>query len=118
TVFGLYAIFSAGVVGIFLLGLFSRRANKQGLSIGIIACILFTAYAILTTTNIGEGADKHLIIDFGKYNFPHHKYMLGVYSHIIVFVVGYVASLFFKTKPADDNLTVFGFIKELKAKKK
>ena len=34
-VFSLYAIFSAGIVGIFLLGLFSRRANRQGLYIGI-----------------------------------------------------------------------------------
>ena len=30
TLFGLYAIVSAGIVGIFLLGLFSRRANWQG----------------------------------------------------------------------------------------
>ena len=118
TVFGLYAIFSAGIVGIFLLGLFSRRANKQGLYIGIAACVLFTAYAILTTTSVGSGSEKHLMLDLGKYNFPHHKYMLGVYSHIIVFVVGYVASLFFKTPKVDDSLTVFGYINELKDKKK
>lgn len=109
-VFGLYAIFSAGIVGIFLLGLLSRRANKQGLYVGIGACIIFTAYAVLTTTKIGGS----LILDLGKFNFPHHKYMLGVYSHIIVFVVGYVASLFFKSEPAEDQLTIYGYFKAKK----
>jgi SSS family solute:Na+ symporter len=109
-VFGLYAIFSAGIVGIFLLGLLSRRANWQGLYIGIAVCILFTAYAVLTTTKI----DDMPILDLGKLNFPHHKYMLGVYSHIIVLVVGYIASLFFKSGPADEHLTIYGYIKSKK----
>jgi len=106
-VFGLYAIFSAGIVGIFLLGVLSRRANKQGLYVGIAACVLFTAYAVLTTTKIGD----HVILDLGKMNFPQHKYMLGVYSHLIVFGVGYVASLFFKSEPADIHLTIYGYYK-------
>ncbi|MCH4551702.1 sodium:solute symporter [Aestuariibaculum lutulentum] len=106
-VFKLYAIFSAGIVGIFMLGLFSKRANKQGLHLGIYTCILFTAYAILTTTEI----DGKLILDLGKYNFPHHKYMLGVYSHLIVLVIGYFASLLFKSDDAADELTIFGYFK-------
>lgn len=110
-IFDLYAIFSAGVVGIFLLGLFSTRANKQGLHIGIATCILFTAYAVLTTMKI----DDNLILDFGKYNFPHHKYMLGVYSHIIVLVVGYFASFLFKSNPVDKNLTVYGYFNQKEA---
>src|SRR6201991_2352086 len=36
-VFTLYAIFSGGISGIFLLGLFSSRTNRQGMNIGIIA---------------------------------------------------------------------------------
>ncbi len=107
-IFDLYAIFSAGVVGIFLLGLFSTRANKQGLHIGIATCIIFTAYAILTTTEI----DDTLILDLGDYNFPHHKYMLGVYSHLIVLMVGYIASLFFKNEKVDEDLTIYGYYKK------
>ena len=106
-VFKLYAIFSAGIVGIFMLGLFSRRANRQGLHIGLVACILFTAYAVLTTTKINDS----LILDFGAYNFPHHKYMLGVYSHLIVLVVGYFASFLFKSDNAKDELTIYGYFK-------
>lgn len=104
-VFELYAIFSAGIVGIFLLGLFSSRANRQGLNVGIGVCIAFTAYAILTTTKINDS----IILDLGKFNFPHHKYMLGVYSHIIVLVVGYIASLFFKSERANKELTIYGY---------
>jgi SSS family solute:Na+ symporter len=116
-VFELYAIFSAGIVGIFLLGLCSKRANKQGLYIGIVACILFTAYAVLTSTKIETGGEKHLILDLGRYNFPHHKYMLGVYSHLIVLIVGYFASFFFKSKPVDDSLTIYGYLKQRNEKK-
>jgi SSS family solute:Na+ symporter len=111
-VFGLYAIFSGGIVGIFLLGLMTKRANAQGVNIGIVASILFTAYAILTSMKIGDS----LIIDLGGWNFTHHKYMLGVYTHIIVLVVGYVASLFFKSEEPDENLTYHGWINKGKAK--
>lgn len=107
-VFELYAIFSAGIVGIFLLGLFSKRANKQGLYVGLAVCIIFTAYAVLSTTKIGDD----LILDFGAYNFPHHKYMLGVYSHLIVLVIGYFASFLFKSEKVDDNLTFYGYLKQ------
>jgi SSS family solute:Na+ symporter len=108
-VFTLYAIFSGGIVGIFLLGVFSARANRQGITIGIITCILFTAYAFLTSTRIGTGTEKHLLLDFGEYNFKHDKLMLGVYSHLVVIIVGYVASLFFPKPVLDKNLLYSGW---------
>ena len=116
--FALYAIFSAGIVGIFMLGLFSRRANKEGLYIGIAAAVLFTAYAVLTSTKVdihGTGV-KETLLDLGPWNFTHHKYMLGVYSHLIVLIVGYVASLFFKRPLADKELTIYGYLEERKNK--
>lgn len=107
--FSLYAIFSAGIVGIFLLGLFSRRANKQGLYIGIAAAVIFTAYAVLTSTKVDIDGDgiKSTLLDLGEWNFKHHKFMLGVYSHLIVLVVGYLASFLFKTPLADKSLTIY-----------
>jgi SSS family solute:Na+ symporter len=116
-VFTLYAIFSGGIVGIFLLGIFSARANKQGITIGIIACILFTSYAFLTSTQIGIGANKHLLLNLGKYNFGHDKLMLGVYSHLVVIGVGYVASLFFPKPVLDKNLLYSGW-KEARRKER
>jgi SSS family solute:Na+ symporter len=116
-VFTLYAIFSGGIAGIFLLGLFSARANKQGINIAIIACILFTAYAFLTSTKIGTGKEKFLLLDLGKYNFTHHKLMLGVYSHLVIIGVGYVASLFFPKPVLDKNLLYSGWLHTKRNKK-
>jgi len=110
-VFELYAIFSAGIVGIFLLGLLSKRANWQGLYIGIGACVLFTAYALLTSTKFNIGGEEKQLLDLGSWNYTQHKYMLGVYSHLIVFVVGYIASFFFKKPQIDENLTIYGYFK-------
>ncbi|MES2275535.1 MAG: sodium:solute symporter [Bacteroidota bacterium] len=116
-VFTLYAIFSGGIVGIFLLGLFSARANKQGLNIGIAACIVFTAWTFLTSAKIGLGDQKHILLDLGKYNFTQHKYMLGVYSHFVVIIVGYGASLFFPKPVLDKNLLYSGWLEANRARK-
>jgi SSS family solute:Na+ symporter len=117
-VFTLYAIFSGGIVGIFMLGIFSARANRQGVTIGIITCIIFTAYAFLTSTKIGTGAEKHLLLDLGRYNFGHDKLMLGVYSHLVVIIVGYIASLFFPKPVLDKNLLYSGWKDARKNEKK
>jgi SSS family solute:Na+ symporter len=117
-VFTLYAIFSGGIVGIFLLGVFSARANKQGVTIGIITCIIFTAWAFLTSTKIGTGPDKHTLLDLGNYNFKHDKLMLGVYSHLIVIGVGYIASLFFPKPELDKNLLYTGWREARKQERK
>jgi SSS family solute:Na+ symporter len=116
-VFTLYAIFSGGIVGIFLLGILSARANRQGVNIAIITCIIFTSYAFLTSTEIGLGDNKSLLLDFGKYNFTHNKLMLGVYSHLIVIVVGYIASLFFPKPDLDANLLFSGWKNDRKLKR-
>jgi SSS family solute:Na+ symporter len=117
-IFTVYAIFSGGIVGIFMLGIFSTRANKQGVNVGIIVCILFTAYAFLTSTEIGLEGNKKLILDFGDYNFTHHKLMLGVYSHLVVIGVGYLASLFYPKPVLDQNLLYSGWLKNRKHENK
>ncbi len=104
-VFSLYAIFSGGIAGMFLLGLFVPRANWQGLYLGIGACVVFTAYGLLTSTPIG-GTQW---LDFGPWNFRQHNYMLGVYSHLVLFGVGLVASYFFRKPSLDENLTYYGW---------
>jgi len=116
-IFTLYAIFSGGIVGIFLLGLFSARANRQGITIAIVCCIAFTAYAFLTSTEIGLGENKRLLLDLGPYNFKHDKLMLGVYSHLVVIGVGYIASLFYPKPQVDKNLLYSGW-KEGRRKEK
>lgn len=114
TIFSFYAIFSAGIVGIFLLGLLSKRANKQGLYVGLVVCILFTAYAMLTSPQKMPDGSKQALLDLGAWNYTHSKYMLGVYSHIIVLVVGYLASFLFKSDKDNEELTLWGFLNSRK----
>jgi|TARA_B100001971_G_C18264344_1_gene590336 SSS family solute:Na+ symporter len=113
-VFALYAIFSGGIAGLFILGLVSKRANKQGLYIGIAASVLFTGYALLTSSPMALFGEKRLLLDLGDYNFTHHKYMLGVYSHVVLFSVAWVASHFFELEAPDDNLTIYGWLESRK----
>jgi SSS family solute:Na+ symporter len=88
-----------------LLGLFSKKANKKGLYVGIVVCVLFTGYAVLTSSEI----NGKLVLDMGALNFTHHKYMLGVYSHFILFGVGLLASYFFTKVEVPEELTYFGW---------
>ena len=104
-VFSLYAIFSGGIAGMLLLGLFSKKANKKGLYVGIVVCVLFTGYAVLTSSEV----NGKLILDMGALNFTHHKYMLGVYSHFILFGVGLLASYFFTNVKVPEELTYYGW---------
>jgi SSS family solute:Na+ symporter len=102
------SVISGGLAGMFLLAFLSRRANKQGVWIGIIANLIFTAWAILSS-------GKNKMIEFGDYNFPWAGVMIGVIGHVIVFVIGYGASWFF---PADTNLkkewTIWGWLEKRK----
>lgn len=111
TVFALYAIFSGGIAGIFALAFFTVRTNRKGLYVGIAACVLFTAYALLTSVKFDLGGpEKQQMLDFGRFNFTHHKYMLGVYSHIVLFVVGYFASFLFRADKDTKHLTLYGWL--------
>ena len=109
TVFALYAIFSGGIAGIFLLGILVPRTNKQGLYIGIGACVIFTAAALLSSTPFSFGGEPRILLDLGPLNYTHHKYMLGVYSHIVLFVVGWAASYLFPAPDVAENLTYAGW---------
>jgi SSS family solute:Na+ symporter len=105
------AIVSGGLAGMFLLAFFSRRANRQGLWTGIIANLIFTAWAILTS-------GKNATIDFGNYNYVWPSVMIGVIGHLIVLIVGYFASFLF---PPETNLkkewTLWGWLEKRKTLK-
>jgi SSS family solute:Na+ symporter len=116
TIFTLYAIFSGGIAGMFLLGIFSRRANMKGLYFGIGASVLFTAYALLTSTPVFWEGKEQLLLDLGKLNFTHHNYMIGVYSHLLLLGFGYFASLLFKSEKNIRSLTFYGYL-DLKRQK-
>ncbi|WP_372772565.1 sodium:solute symporter [Mangrovibacterium sp.] len=113
-IFTLYAIFSGGIAGMFLLGIFSSRANKQGLYWGIGASVIFTGWAVLTSTPIGLEGHESILVDMGSLNYPHHKYMIGVYSHVLLVFFGYIGSFFYQGNPTDTTLTWKGWKARMK----
>jgi SSS family solute:Na+ symporter len=116
TIFTLYAIFSGGIAGMFLLGIFTKRANMNGLYFGIGASVLFTAYALLTSNPVYFNGKEQLLLDLKGMNYTHHEYMIGVYSHVLLFGIGYLASRFFKSGKDIRSLTYSGYL-DLKRKK-
>jgi solute:Na+ symporter, SSS family len=82
------AIVSAGLAGMFLLAFFSRRANRQGLWTGIVVALLFTGWATLT-------GGKYRMISLGGWDYAWPDVMIGVIAHVIVLVVGWLASWIF-----------------------
>jgi SSS family solute:Na+ symporter len=109
TIFKLYAIFSGGIAGLFVLGFLTTRANRKGTYIGIVACILFTAWAVFTSLN--RPGTKIPLLNLGPLNYGHSKYMLEAYSVLVLLVVGYVASFFFKSEKDTRDMTYFGWRK-------
>ncbi len=108
---GLYyaatAIVSAGLAGMFLLAFFSRRANRQGLWIGIVAALAFTTWATLTT-----GGHAYLRL---PWNFTWPNVMIGVIAHLIILVVGWLASWCFPPEPQlKQEWTFWGWLEKQK----
>jgi SSS family solute:Na+ symporter len=104
------AIVSAGLAGMFLLAFLSRRANKQGLWCGLIAALIFTAWATLT-------GGKYKMLDL-PWNYTWPDVMLGVVAHVIVLVVGWLASFVFPAPHGDTRaMTLWGWLEKRKTLK-
>jgi solute:Na+ symporter, SSS family len=79
------AILSGGTLGLFFLGFLTRRATREGCYAGIAACVVFTAWGLLT-----EPTNR--VVDLG-FNFNLNPILIGVLGHMILFGVGYLYSL-------------------------
>ncbi len=86
------SVLAGGLLGVFGLAYFTRRANSTGTAIGIAACLIFTLYAALTSGN-----DR--LVDLGARNFAWNSLLIGAIGHVIVVAVGYPASLIFRGGP-------------------
>ena len=84
--FSISAIASGGLAGLFLLAYFSKRATPQGVYAGIVASVLFTAWATLTL----KGDNR--VLNLGAFNYPWHDLTIGAVAHVVLLAVGYVAS--------------------------
>ncbi|HEX5470725.1 MAG TPA: hypothetical protein VFW73_02510, partial [Lacipirellulaceae bacterium] len=101
TTFLIASIVSGGVTGLFGLAFLCPRATAGGAYTGIVAGVLFTAWATLS--------NKHLM-DFGGVRYTLHPYLIGVFSTLLLFVVGYIASPLFQRASDARSLTVWGWL--------
>jgi SSS family solute:Na+ symporter len=99
------AIVAGGLAGLFLLGFLSTRASPWGAYLGIVASLIFTVWATLT---LNGGA----IVNLGKFNFPLHDFMIGAVGHVVLLVVGYLASFLFPGAAGNmSDLTLWGWLR-------
>jgi solute:Na+ symporter, SSS family len=93
----LFSIATAGMLGLFALGALTKRADAKGALVGIVACVLFTAWA--TFTSVKLPALNRVLLDLGPFNYRLHPYLIGIFSHAILFGVGWAASGWSGGKP-------------------
>jgi SSS family solute:Na+ symporter len=87
--FTVLSIFVGGILGLVLLAALTKKANLRGVTVAIVVTILVTSWASLTSNNV---------VDFGRFNYSLHPFLIGFLSHLTMFLVGYIASLFFQDK--------------------
>lgn len=102
----LLSIATAGLLGLFALGLLTTRATPPAAWLGIGVSIAFTAWA--TVTAVTFPSVERPLLDLGRFNFGMEPLLIGVLNHVILFVVGFVASFAIGTRVADlRDLTVW-----------
>lgn len=80
-------IISGGTLGLFCLGFLTTTATRTGAYAGIVACLLFTAWALLSRA----GGDGTRLVDFG-FNWEMNPMLIGVFGHFVLFGTGWLAS--------------------------
>ena len=105
------SIVAGGLAGLFMLAFLSPRANRAGAWCGIVACLLFTTYATLTS-----GKDRAL--DLGSFNFQWAGVMIGAVGHVVLLVFGWLGSLVFASASdaaAARKSTLWGWLDQRRA---
>lgn len=82
----LASIFSGGMLGLFLLGIFSKMTKSTGALIGVIVGVLFIIWMGFSTILTEE--------HFWTIHF--HNYLTIVFATVMIFLVGFLISLFGK----------------------
>lgn len=104
--FAVSAIVSGGLAGLFLLAFLSRRANPQGAFLGIAASLLCTVWAVLTNRKL---------VDLGPFNYRGDDLTIGALGHLVLWIGGYLGSLFFNSPSREGperDMTVWAWLKE------
>lgn len=88
----LASIFSGGMLGLFLLGYFSKRAKRPSAIIGVATGLIIIAWMSVSPLMIDLGLSE-------RYVSPFHNYLSIVFGTLAIFLVGFIFSnLVFRKK--------------------
>lgn len=88
----LASIFSGGMLGLFLLGYFSKRVDNLAAVIGVVAGVIVIGWMSLSPLLFtGEGLQK--------FASPFHGYLSIVFGTMVIFIVGFFAGIIIKRLP-------------------
>jgi len=98
------SIMGGGMIGMFFLGLLTRRCSKKGLYIGLFIGVIFIAWATITNNPKLLGPSTLPWLP----RFTINILWLGLLGNIVVFTTGYLASLVFSPRyNAEEGLTIY-----------
>ena len=86
----LAGIFSGGMLGLFLLGFFSRRATNAPAAIGVLLGLLVIVWMSLSPAYLSDSVSN-----------PFHSYLTIVVGTLVIFLTGFFLSLI--KKPSNNN---------------
>lgn len=90
----LASVFSGGMLGLFLLGAFTRIAKSFGAIIGVIVCVLLIGWLTIFPILYGKNSAASMF----------NNYLAIVFSTVAIFFIGFLISIFFKKKKEFNNL--------------
>jgi SSS family solute:Na+ symporter len=96
------SIIAGGLVGLYLLGFFTKRGDGRAVGIGIAFAVLFSLF--ISASGLGwlpAGVTSRLNANFDSY-------YTGIAGNLVMFVLGYVLALFLPRRDTTlKNLTVW-----------
>jgi len=101
TAFQIASIVSGGVTGLFALAFLSTRATAGGAYLGIAASLMFTAWATLTSKGQWSPPITYSL----------DPLLIGVFTTVLLFVVGYLTSPLFGPPASSVALTLPGWLR-------
>jgi SSS family solute:Na+ symporter len=103
--FTISSILAGGLAGLFLLAFLSGRAGRTAAQLGVASSLLVTVWATLTS-------NRGAIINWGRWNFPWHDYVIGAVSQVVLLGVGFLFTLLFPARQvADERLVLWGWLR-------
>ena len=99
--FHFVSVVAGGVMGMFLLGMLTKRTSARSLYISIGIGLFFIVWLYLTNSVFSQIPEWLPVIKL-------NTLWLGILSNILVFIIGFILSLFFDRRfRADETLTVY-----------